>query len=92
MKYKIKEGYICHKIGTGYAAVTVGDAADEFNGMIRLNAIGAEIFKMLQADWCTEEMIVQDLVSSCEGAEESKVRDDVSAFLEKIRFALEEEE
>ena len=91
MKYRIKEGYVCHKIGTGYVAVAVGDAGGEFNGMIRLNAIGAEIWKMLQADWCTEEMIVQDLVARCEGAQESKVREDVSAFLEKIRFAVEEE-
>ncbi len=92
MKYKVKEGYICHNIGAGFVIVTVGDASDEFNGMIRLNAIGAEIWRMLKADWCTEEMIVRSLTARCEGAEENKVRGDISAFLEKIRFALDVEE
>jgi len=92
MKYKIKEGYICRKIGTGFTAVAMGEAMNDFNGMIRLNTVGAEIWKMLEAEACTEDTIVQNLLARCEGAGEERVRGDVKAFLEKIRFALDTEE
>ena len=37
---KIKEGFLIRKVGEQAVVVSVGDATNIFNGMIRLNATG----------------------------------------------------
>lgn len=90
MKYRAKKGFICRNIGKGHVIIAIGDAARDFKGMVRLNTVGAEIWKMLEDGWCEEETIVQNLVSRCKGAEESRVREDVSSFLKDVRLIIDE--
>ena len=47
---RIKEGYIIRKLGIGYIVVTVGDASDDFNGLIRLNEPGAFLWQEAPAE------------------------------------------
>lgn len=92
MKYRAKNGFVSCNICDGHVIIATGDATREFKGVIRLNEVGAEVWKMLEAGWCTEEMIVQNLTARCKGAEESEVRGDVSSFLETLRPVIDETE
>ena len=37
---KIKSGFVLEKVGNGYLAVTVGDRAKDFSGLVRMNETG----------------------------------------------------
>ena len=86
---KIKEGYIIKKLGAGYVVVTVGEASKDFNGLIRLNSIGAFLWKSIQDGADTKEKLVQTMVESFEGLDETTAKQDLDEFLEMIAFAIE---
>jgi len=86
---KIKEGYLINKLGDGYVVVTVGEAAKEFNGLIRLNSTGAFLWKSIQDGADTKEKLVSTLLDQFEALDEETAKNDVEEFLEIIIFALE---
>ena len=54
---KLKYDFIVNEVAGQYVAVAVGDGVGEFNGFVKMNDIGAEIFEILKADVTTEEII-----------------------------------
>ena len=44
---RIKEGYIINKLGDGFVVVSVGEASNDFNGVIRLNAFSNLITRIV---------------------------------------------
>ena len=54
---KIKDGFILQRVGSSYLAVAVGDRADSFKAMIRLNDTGAFLWGLLTEDKGREEAI-----------------------------------
>lgn len=45
---KIKSGFVIEKVGDGFLAVAVGDRADEFSGLVRMNSTGAFLWKLIE--------------------------------------------
>ena len=86
---KIKDGYVINKLGDGYVVVTIGNAAKDFNGLIRLNDTGAFMWKSIQDGADTKEKLVDTTLSYYDGLDKETANDDVNDFLEQIRFALE---
>lgn len=82
---RVKEGFVLHNIGDEYMAVATGEAAENFNGIVRSNETAAYIFELLQKE-TTEEAIV---VAMCEKyeAERSVIEKDVANIIEKMREA-----
>lgn len=54
---KLKYEWVVTEMGDEQVAVPVGDRADEFHGMIRLNGSAAEIFQLLLQDTTVENML-----------------------------------
>ncbi|MGN1307647.1 MAG: PqqD family protein [Faecousia sp.] len=80
---KIKLEFVLREIAGDILLVPVGKAALDLNGMLTLNEVGAEIWKMLP-EVESEEEIVERLLQDYE-VEPAQVREDVSAFLNRLR-------
>ena len=87
---RIKEGYIIRKLGIGYIVVTVGDASDDFNGLIRLNEPGAFLWQSIMDGMDTKQKLVDAMVRRYDGLDEKTAEKDLDEFLETVAFAMEE--
>lgn len=82
---RVKEGFVLHTIGEEYMAVATGEAAENFNGIVRSNETAAYIFELLQQE-TTEEAIVNAMCEKYD-AERSVIEKDVANIIEKMREA-----
>lgn len=80
---KLKYRFVVESINGGTIAAAVGRDNERFHGMIKLNASGEVIFKMLQED-CTEADIVSRFAEHF-GITEEMARPSVTAFLDELR-------
>ena len=80
---KIKRDFILREIAGDILLVPAGKTALDLNGMLTLNEVGADIWKMLP-EVETEEEIVARILQDYD-AEPAQVRKDVSEFLERLR-------
>ena len=87
---KIKEGYVIRKLGIGYIVVTIGEASDDFNGLIRLNESGAFLWQCIMGGADTKEKLVSEMLNRYDGLDENTAKKDLDEFLETVAFALEE--
>ena len=83
---KIKSGFIVEKVGSRYLAVAVGERADDFNALIRMNGTGAFIWNSLAECNRSEEELVGLLVSEFDVSRE-RAAADVSAFVTRLAEA-----
>ena len=86
---KVKEGFMLSPLGEEYVVVSVGKAAEAFNGMIRLNETGAFFWRELTAG-TTEDALVQKMCVRYHGLDETTARADLPEFLDIVAPALEE--
>ena len=87
---RIKEGYIINKLSDGYVVVTVGDASNDFNGVIRLNAAGAFLWQSIQDGADSRQKLLLAMEERYDDFDEMIAGKDLDEFLENIAFALEE--
>lgn len=84
---KIKSGFVLEEVAGSYLAVAVGERAENFNGMVRLNATGAFLWNILKDKDVTREELVKEVVAAYEGVTEKEVLPGIAAFEEKLRLA-----
>ena len=82
---RVKDGFVLHNIGEEYMAVATGEAAENFNGIVRSNETAAYIFELLQKE-TTAEAIVNAMCEKYD-AERSIIEKDVANIIEKMREA-----
>lgn len=80
---KIKLDFVLREIAGDILLVPVGKTALDLNGMLTINEVGAEIWKMLP-EVENEEEIVRRLLQDYE-AEPAQVRKDVSEFMKRLK-------
>lgn len=83
---KIKDGFIVRKIANTNVVVAVGQAAENFNGMITLNDTGAFMWNLLSNTVDSENEIVTALIKEYD-VDKDTAQKDVCAFIEKIKNA-----
>ena len=81
---KLKDGFVLNKVGGAYLAVAVGDRADEFSALIKLNGTGAFLWELLAKKDYTAEELTEALVSEYDAPIEL-ARADVMRFSEELR-------
>lgn len=86
---KIKNGYILRKLGSEYMVVPVGEAGQQFNGMIRMNAAGAWLWERLK-EGTSKQALVQAMCANYEGLDAATAEADLNEFLQSISMAVEE--
>ena len=84
---KLKDGFILEEVAGAYLAVAVGDRADSFNGMVRLNATGAFLWKILSNAPHSREELADEVVKAYEDVTKEDVLPGIIAFEEKLRAA-----
>lgn len=82
---KIQKGFMLRKLGSDYAAVAMGSARKNFNGLIRMNETGKFLWDCLQTE-CTEEELTQKLLAEYEVTREEAEKD-ITDFTSRLRKA-----
>ena len=82
---RVKDGFISHNIGDEYMVVATGDAAENFNGIIRGNETLVYIFELLKEE-TTEDEIVDAMCKKYDAPKEV-ISKDVANVIQKIREA-----
>lgn len=86
---KIKKGYVINKLGDGYVVVAVGEASNDFNGVIRLNTAGAFLWQCIQDGADSRQKLLQAMAERYDDFDEKAAGEDLDDFLEKIAFTLD---
>ncbi len=81
---KLKYNFIINEVADKMVAVAVGGDLDNFNGFIKMNDIGAEIFEILKNDVTLDEIITQMLEKHPESTEE-EAREAVTGFVAELK-------
>lgn len=82
---KIKSDFVLRSVGGQSVVVATGDTSRTFHGVVRLNEVGAFLWKNLEEE-TDEETLVSRLCGEY-SVEEATARRDVSAFLSRLREA-----
>lgn len=82
---KTKKGFMLRQTAGRNIVVAVGQASEEFNGLITLNETGAFLWKMLQAG-TTYEDILKALLDEYD-VSEADAKAGIDAFLKSVRDA-----
>ena len=81
---KLKDGFVVQKVGASYLAVAVGERADNFNALIRMNETGAFLWNCLAKGEKSEEELLAALLGEYDVAEDV-ARTDVARFVEQLK-------
>ena len=80
---RIVKGLLPHETPDGVIAVATGEAANRFNGMLRLNPTAVFVLEQLAHD-TTEDAIVAALLAEYE-VDEAVAKRDVGALISQLR-------
>lgn len=81
---KIKSGFVIEKVGDGYLAVAVGDRADEFSGLVRMNSTGAFLWEIVEKRDVTKEELVEAILREYD-IDEATAKADIDRFEKSLR-------
>lgn len=80
---KIKSGFVTRRIGDKIVGIAVGKRTKEFNGMITINETGEYIWKCLETETTTEQ-IVSKLMKEY-SIDETTALSAVNSFVDKLK-------
>lgn len=89
---KVQKDFILREIAGDYVIIPTGKTVLSFNGLITVNEVGADLWKMLQQERDFEDL-VQGILDEYDVDEET-AREDIQEFLDTLRKGgiLEEKE
>ena len=79
---KVQKEFVLREIAGDYVIIPTGKTVLTFNGLITVNEVGADLWKMLQSD-VTFEDLVQGILKEYDVDEET-AREDIQEFLETL--------
>lgn len=83
---KLKYNFVINEVAGSKVAVAVGDSAAQFNGFIKMNETGAEIFGLLKSDLTIEEL-VNELQLIYPEQSKDVLTESVESFVSKLKSA-----
>lgn len=83
---RIKDQMILSEIDETYFAVPVGKSAEQFQGIVRLNQTGADIWRGLEKGW-SQEQIAEQLVNDYSGIDNNAALRAVQKVINQLREA-----
>lgn len=81
---KLKYEFVVNQVADQMVAVPVGDGMENFNGFVKMNDIGAEIFEILKEDVTLEEIVEIMLKKHPEATKEEAI-ETVAEFTEQLK-------
>ena len=83
---KLKYNFVVNQVADKMVAVAVGGDLETFNGFIKMNDIGAEIFEILKEDVTLEEVIAKMAEKHPEATLE-EATEEVTKFVKQLQEA-----
>lgn len=80
---KIQKEFVLREIAGDYVIIPTGKTALTFNGLITVNEVGAELWKMLQSDVTFEELTKGIL--EVYDVDEETAKEDIREFLDTLK-------
>lgn len=82
---KINENFLLREVAGNTIVVPVGEAAEKFNGMVKLNETGIFLWRALQQE--TNEAEVTEALCQEYEVDEATAKKDVAAFIQLLHNA-----
>ncbi len=82
---KIRKGFVLREVAGRQVVIATGDAAKNFNGIIKLNESAVMLWKMIE-NGADEEALAQKIIETYE-VDEATAYNDVSMFVTKLKGA-----
>ncbi len=82
---KIRKGFVLREVAGRQVVIATGDAAKNFNGIIKLNESAVMLWKMIE-NGADEEALAQKIIEIYE-VDEATAYNDVSMFVTKLKGA-----
>lgn len=82
---KIRKGFVLREVAGRQVVIATGDAAKNFNGIIKLNESAVMLWKMIEKG-ADEERLAQKIIETYE-VDEATAYNDVSMFVTKLKGA-----
>ena len=79
---KIDKNFVLREIAGEYIIIPTGRTALEFNGLITVNEVGMELWKMLQED-VTFDDLLNGILEEYD-IDENAAREDIQEFLDRL--------
>ncbi len=79
---KIDKNFVLREIAGEYIIIPTGRTALEFNGLITVNEVGMELWKMLQED-VTFDNLLNGILEEYD-VDENAAREDIQEFLDRL--------
>ena len=83
---KLKYDFMVNEVAGQFVAVAVGAGVEEFNGFVKMNDIGAEIFEILKDEVTVDEVIAKMLEKHPESNLE-EATEAVNGFIDGLKKA-----
>ena len=80
---KLKYDFSIQEVAGSYMAVAVGPSSEDFNGLVKMNATGKQIFLLLQQGKSEEEIV--EALKTTYTAEPGKIETAVKDFILSLR-------
>ena len=80
---KLRYEFTVMEMDGEYMAVPVGDNAEQFNGMLRMNDVSAEILDLLKED-ITPEVVYRILRERYPDSDDREIGEQLAAFLNQL--------
>lgn len=82
---KIRKGFVLREVAGRQVVIATGDAAKNFNGIIKLNESAVMLWKLIEKG-ADEETLAQKIIEIYE-VDEATAYNDVSMFVTKLKGA-----
>lgn len=81
---KLKYNFVTNKVADNIVAVAVGEAVSEFNGFIKMNETGAEIFELLKEE-TTLEAVIGEMCDRYPEEAKEEMEKTVKGFVDELK-------
>lgn len=83
---KLKYNFVVNEVAGNMVAVAVGDDVTKFNGFIKMNKTGAEIFELLKSE-TTVEALVEKMAKLYPECDIQQIKESVENLVGKLKTA-----
>lgn len=83
---KLKYNFVVNEVAGNMVAVAVGDDVTKFNGFIKMNRKGAEIFERLKTE-TTVDTIVEEMAKLYPESDVNEIKQSVESLVAKLKTA-----
>lgn len=80
---KLKYNFVTNEVADKIVAVAVGEDLDKFNGFIKMNDVGAEIFEILKNDVTFDEVVALMMEKHPEATKE-EAEETIKGFTDEL--------